>query len=312
MKNLLFLIPFLLLFQASYGDVVPINSHPVKRCVKIINIEDFPDFSILACIQSPMKKDITASFINSNDCIEKGYKFNALYIMATRRSYLEGKLANSTDWLNDRNVIESSISINTSDTNASNDDPISSIEEYYEIVEITNTNFVIYKCRELIRYNDGSPIKLKNYPYVQNQGKRKNIKNNEKISEIYPSTEIVNFLLALLFTIFIETLILFLLFKTKYKKLNINNKLLLFTGFITSFSTLPYVWFIFPAFIHSRFPYILFSECFAIAMESFIIYKLLKIEFKKAILVSIIANVISFGIGLLINWDSVYNIFTSL
>lgn len=282
--------------------MVPPNSHYVQRCVKIINVDDFPDFAILACIKSPTRKEWESNLINSKDCIEKGYKFNMLYIMATRRSYLENKVSDSINWLNDRNVIESSISINSGGTSISNEEPISSIEEYYEIVEITNTNFVIYKCKELIRYNDGRPITLKNFPYIQGPKKIKAPENNTSIYEIYPSTEIFNFLTALLFTILIETIILFVLFKTKYKKLQIQHKLLLLTGFVTSFSTLPYVWFVFPAFIQSRFPYILFSECFAIVIESILIYKLLKIDFKKAMLISVICNIISFSIGLLINW----------
>jgi len=282
--------------------MVPPNSHYVQRCVKIINVDDFPDFAILACIKSPTRKEWESNLINSKDCIEKGYKFNMLYIMATRRSYLENKVSDSINWLNDRNVIESSISINSGGTSISNEEPISSIEEYYEIVEITNTNFVIYKCKELIRYNDGRPITLKNFPYIQGPKKIKAPENNTSIYEIYPSTEIFNFLTALLFTILIETIILFVLFKTKYKKLQIQHKLLLLTGFVTSFSTLPYVWFVFPAFIQSRFPYILFSECFAIVIESILIYKLLKIDFKKVMLISVICNIISFSIGLLINW----------
>ncbi|WP_053004307.1 hypothetical protein [Flavobacterium sp. ABG] len=300
MRRIFFLLPFLLLFQTSYCDIVPENSHFVQKCVKITNIKDFPNFSIVACTQRPMERIVESYILNPNDCIEKGYKFNRLYIMATRRSYLESRPKGSIDWLNDRNIIESSISIDSGGGNVSNDNPMSSVEEYYEIVEITNTNFVIYKCKELIRYNDGRPITLKKYPFPEVRRKPKNHKTNE-IPEIYPHTEIFNFLKVLLLTVFIETILLFLLFKTKYKTLQIENKLLLLTGVTTSFLTLPYVWFVFPAFIQSRIPYILYSECFAIVIESVLIYKLLKIEYKKALLVSILCNGISFLIGLILN-----------
>ncbi|WP_133527192.1 hypothetical protein [Flavobacterium sp. 245] len=299
MKNLLFSIVLLLFFQPSYCDVVPPNSHYVQRCAKIINIDAFPDYGIFACIQSPTKKGIEAYLINSKDCIEKGYKFNALYIMATPRAYIEKFSKGSAQWLNDRNILESSISIPVGESYVDNDDPISSITEYYEIVEITNTNFELYKCKEIISYSDGRPVTLKNYPFPERHRKQK---NNPEVVEIYPDIQVLSFLKALLLTLFIETCILFLFFKTKYKEATITNKLLLFTGIIASFATLPYVWFVFPAFIQSRIPYITVSECFAVLVESVIIYKLLKIEYKKALLVSMICNMVSFSIGLLINW----------
>lgn len=298
MKKLLLVIPFLFLFQFSYGDMVAPNTHYVQQCVKIINIDDFPDYAIFACTTGPTQKGVEYYLIKPKDCIEKGYKFNRLYIMAGKRSYFEYRPMGPIDWLNNRNIIESSISIDSGGGNISNDSAISSIEEYYEIVEITNTNFVIYKCKELIRYNDGTPLKITKFPFPEVRRKPKHV---PEVIEIYPSTEIFNFFKALLFTIFIETLILFLLFKTRYKSLQIQNALLLVTGIIVSFATLPYVWFVFPAFLPSRVPYIAVSECFAILAESFLIYKLLKIDYKKAFLVSLICNIISFSIGLAIN-----------
>ncbi|MFH6994631.1 hypothetical protein [Flavobacterium sp. FlaQc-48] len=51
MKKLLFLVPFLLFFQASYCDVVPLNSHYYEKCVKIINIDDFPDYAFIGFVK---------------------------------------------------------------------------------------------------------------------------------------------------------------------------------------------------------------------------------------------------------------------
>lgn len=295
MKKLLVLIPFLLLFQVSYADVVPVNSHHVRKCVKITNTSDFPDFYIVACIKSVTRTEIEVSVIDSDKCLEAGYKFNSLYIVAAKKRYLEDQLKGSVDWFNDENIRQQNLKISTSDFSITNDSAVSSIDEFYKIIEITDKKILLYKYKELIRYNDGSPIQLKKFPYVKVK------KESDAIEGIYPQAEMFNFLTALLITIFIESIILFLLFKTKYRKLNIKNKLLLITGLVTSFSTLPYVWFVFPALIQSRFPYILISECFAISIESVLIYYLLKIDYKKAFLVSVICNLISFSIGLFIN-----------
>jgi hypothetical protein len=112
----------------------------------------------------------------------------------------------------------------------------------------------------------------------------------------------INFLKSLLFTISIETVVLFLLFKLPYKSLNINNKLLLLTGFLATFSTLPYLWFILPMVIKTKLYYTIISEVAAVLIESVIIMGLLRISYKKAISVSFICNMTSFLIGLLIKW----------
>jgi hypothetical protein len=78
------------------------------------------------------------------------------------------------------------------------------------------------------------------------------------------------------------------------------NGLLLLTGIVATLATLPYLWFILPLFIQSKLGYILVSEVSAIAIESVIILGLLKINYPKALLVSLVCNLSSYLIGLLI------------
>ena len=111
-----------------------------------------------------------------------------------------------------------------------------------------------------------------------------------------------NFLKALLLTISIETAVLFLLFKVFYKTLNRSNWMLLLTGILATFATLPYLWFILPLFIHAKLWYIVVSELSAIVVESVIILGVLKIDYSKAMQISIICNTCSYLVGLLINF----------
>ena len=110
----------------------------------------------------------------------------------------------------------------------------------------------------------------------------------------------IHFLEALLITIIIETSVLFLLFKVFYKQLKISNWLLLLTGIIASFSTLPYLWFILPLFIKTKILYVSVSELSAILIESVIILGFLRINYAKAIIISVVCNMSSFLIGLII------------
>jgi hypothetical protein len=110
------------------------------------------------------------------------------------------------------------------------------------------------------------------------------------------------FLISLAFTVFVETTVLFILAKLFFKKdaAEIKNSRLLFTGFLCSFATLPYLWFILPLLIKTRIDYILLGELFAVIVESLILFVMLRINYKKALTASLICNLASFLLGLII------------
>lgn len=110
------------------------------------------------------------------------------------------------------------------------------------------------------------------------------------------------FLISLAFTLFIEIITLYILIKyfCKKKSAKISNSLLFFTGFLSSFATLPYLWFIIPIFIKTRIQYILLGESFAILLESLIIFFLLRVNLKISFFISLICNILSFLIGLIL------------
>lgn len=110
------------------------------------------------------------------------------------------------------------------------------------------------------------------------------------------------FLKSLALTIFIETIILIVFVRYILKQNEIKVPYLIITGFIASFATLPYLWFILPYFIEQRTVYIILGESFAVLVETFIIGAILRIEFTKSLLCSFVCNLISFLIGLLISF----------
>ena len=106
------------------------------------------------------------------------------------------------------------------------------------------------------------------------------------------------FLKALLYTIVIETICILLLFGLYYKKFySFNLLLLIFAGIICSFATLPYLWFIFPYFVKQRVFYLISGELFVVIVESIMIFEILKIKYKHALIISLICNMASFGVG---------------
>jgi len=111
----------------------------------------------------------------------------------------------------------------------------------------------------------------------------------------------IEFLKALLLTISIETAMLFLLVKVFFKNPDCSNWLLLLTGTLASFATLPYLWFILPLFIKTRIYYIIIGELSVVLVESVIIKGVLKTVYKESLIISVLCNLASFLTGLLIN-----------
>lgn len=102
------------------------------------------------------------------------------------------------------------------------------------------------------------------------------------------------FFLCLLITLAIEVPIL--IFISKYVfKFNFKLQKLIVIGIIASILTLPYLWFLFPAYI--KFYYILIGEIMVILVEALIYNQLLEIKYTKSLFISIIVNFISYFLG---------------
>ncbi|MBU4370145.1 hypothetical protein KKG58_05350 [Patescibacteria group bacterium] len=106
------------------------------------------------------------------------------------------------------------------------------------------------------------------------------------------------FFLSLLLTLAVEIPVLFI--SVKYLlKLKIQAKEILYWSVFVNLFSLPYLWFVFPLFISSH-NYILIGEILVVLIESIILLKVLKINLKNAIILSITANVVSYLAGLII------------
>lgn len=107
------------------------------------------------------------------------------------------------------------------------------------------------------------------------------------------------FLLALLFSLIIEVPFLFILIKYIFLIKNLKNLDILSVGIIATTLTIPYLWFVIPAFVNAAY-YVYIGEGIVIITEAVIYLLLLKIGSIKSLIISIILNMLSYGIGLLI------------
>jgi hypothetical protein len=108
------------------------------------------------------------------------------------------------------------------------------------------------------------------------------------------------FLYGLMLAGGLETAILFLLlrFCFGYTKERISTGTLIFVGVLASTATLPYLWFVLPAFIHSRLQLIVYGEIGVTIFESLVYLYCLELKWQQALFLSVICNLSSMIAGL--------------
>lgn len=107
------------------------------------------------------------------------------------------------------------------------------------------------------------------------------------------------FLFSLLLTLIIEVPIIIFFIKYLYKYREIKFSKIVFIGFVASALTLPYFWFVLPAYILNRSAYIFSGELVIVLIEAIIYYQLLKLKLSEAFVISLVANIVSIFFGLI-------------
>jgi len=110
------------------------------------------------------------------------------------------------------------------------------------------------------------------------------------------------FLFALVFTVFIETIVLWVFIRKifKFKDGRFSTSNIIFAGIMASFSTIPYVWYVFPILIYWSFKLsLILSEAFAILVEAIFYRFYFDVKFRYSLLISFVCNLSSWGLGYL-------------
>jgi hypothetical protein len=174
------------------ADVIPDNSHPLSRCVKFVNLNEFSDIVLIGFYTGPMVDTYEAYQITDNECLEKGYKFNSLNIYWTTKEKF--------NTLNLKNLELESKKVATGGTD-NQGNPVyidiyspkdltlllEDIEPYggyidesnlltketieYSIAGYQNGELIIYKSKQTSEYNNGQQNKVDTFekPNVNNQ-----------------------------------------------------------------------------------------------------------------------------------------------
>ncbi|MFA5126328.1 MAG: hypothetical protein WC462_05000 [archaeon] len=113
----------------------------------------------------------------------------------------------------------------------------------------------------------------------------------------------LSFLFSLVITLIIEIPVLLILTRKIFKipKNKIKTTKLILTGFVASFATLPYLWFVLPVFLVNRLQFIVIGETIVFLIEWLIYYHFLELDLKKAAILSFVCNLSSIIIGAIVN-----------
>lgn len=161
---LLLVLLFVLLSKVSFGDIIISNTHYVAKCVKITNVEDYPEVTFIGyAFSGDMGLNVTV--LSSTECMNKGYKFNAFNVYAVNKSYLQGKEISKVNYRNDPNALPSNIPIEPYMGYVWDSIPISAIEEYYKVVGFSDSNVILYKWKKVTKYNNGKPDLIETFTY---------------------------------------------------------------------------------------------------------------------------------------------------
>ncbi|MEM4181783.1 MAG: hypothetical protein QXX68_01355 [Candidatus Pacearchaeota archaeon] len=194
-KKIILPIALLTLVSLAFlvsADVIPENSHPLDRCVKFVNLNEFSDVVLIGYYTGPMVDTYEAYQIQNGACLEKGYKFNSLNVYWTTKEKF-----NTLDLKNLK--LESKKVVTGGRDNAGN--PVymdvyspsdltlllEDVEPYggyvdesnpliketieYSIAGFSDGKLIVYKSKQTSEYNNGQPNKIETFdkPIVNNQ-----------------------------------------------------------------------------------------------------------------------------------------------
>ena len=265
----------------SFADVIDPDEHYVDRCVKLQNVE-IDDYRVIVENDTVTYRDVYEP--QAGQCLEQHYKF------WESRQYLLDKSVDIEE-ITKENIQEKAIQIWNLDVNwwyVDNSNPLSNEKITYKIVK----NWNDYTLEESDSESIDSFKNKTNYALE--------IVESEQGVELMSTDRLIKFWIAWILTILIETIVLFAIAKLFRKENQISNKRLILIWILASSISLPLLRFVLPLFVTDETIYMVAWELAVTLIEIFIIKYWLKISRGKAILASVICNLCSFLLWLLV------------
>jgi hypothetical protein len=150
----LFSLAFVFLFSSTVSaDVISPNSHPFSRCVKVVNLSEFPDVVLIGYYTGPMVDKYESYQIKNNECLTKGYKFNSLNIY--------WNIKDKPNFIDSNNLLLEDIEPYGGYVDQNN--PLVKEDIEYSIAGFSGGKLVLYESKQTSEYNNGTPKKVETF-----------------------------------------------------------------------------------------------------------------------------------------------------
>ena len=285
------IISTFLLVWATFADIITPGTHNVDVCVKLENVE-IDNYRVVVENFGPMTDRIYEPEVWK--CLYGYYKF------WKSRQYLLDKSINIEE-ITHENIKDKAILIwewipEVNWETLLDANPLKKWTIIYAIVKDWDS-YTLKKRRARRSVLDWwdlfeiAPLKID----VINRKTGEKIGTSRNEDFIRDSGVLIKFLIAWILTILIETIVLFLIAKLFRRGSQISTPRIFLVGFAASTITLPLLRFVLPLFIYHGVEYTLIWEPLAIFLETFILKYWLKISWKRAIMASIVCNIVSYA-----------------
>ncbi|MEL4304864.1 hypothetical protein [Methanococcoides sp. LMO-2] len=165
------------------ADVLFPGTRGMERCVKIVNLDEFPEIVLVGHITGPVIQCENPYIISSDECLTKFYKANDLTIYAIDKDYLEAKGLENIDLETDPNLYSYEVEINPEWDVVNEEDPLIREDIEYSIAGFSEDKLIIYISRKVSKYNDGTPDRVEIFEEPDIPGIRLSIKENTSSDE---------------------------------------------------------------------------------------------------------------------------------
>jgi hypothetical protein len=302
---LIFLVP-----SAVSADVIAPGTHSFARIVKFVNLDEFPDIAMFYDTTGPLTGGRALTYPVENDKpLDLGYKANKLSLYWNTKGNV-----NSVDKSN----LGHSLPIMSPYAGYIDDsNPLAREEIQYSIAGFYGETMVIYVSQYTSEYNNGCPSQVIafNNPFVDVESSPTPDVEPPPTPDVEssptPATESEKgfgqsllyeqkFLLALLLTLVVEISLADVIIRFLFKRREITILKIVFAGFVASVLTLPYLWFILPFYVSNMVLYVFCDELLVILVEAIIYNQFLKLKLPQSFVVSLIANVASVLLGIIL------------
>ncbi len=186
MKRIISFFLFVLMPCILLGDVAPSNHHIVTNCVRLTNLDEYPEIVILGYIVGPTYDSPRFFIIQNEKCLDKGYKFNDLGLYWAQKKYvdsigIENIVINTNigpelygdayfeQVTNDPNIHFITSAIDTGDFWVDEFDSLQSEISDYEIAGFIGNELVLFLRQQTKKYEEGvEDTHLYDFPDVPN------------------------------------------------------------------------------------------------------------------------------------------------